>query len=213
MYDGCGHGHCDRLKQEVLGVHGSDSDRMELALWLWEVCALDKFCDVVPARLRLSACCPPQVHNSVNTRLMKEAATRQNREITHEEKLAALFPTKKMCPDCWLDGDMTKWDNTKVFDFLDKWYWPATSAPVDGQFKTIAASHATTSDRDMAARPSARMAKGASSPSRGSMSSGLLTVLCLGSLALAAFIVSKKRRGRRKKFIDSRFVPKKNGCC
>ncbi|EJK49387.1 hypothetical protein THAOC_31739, partial [Thalassiosira oceanica] len=107
MYDGCGHGHCDRLKQEVLSVAGNDSDRMELALWLWEV------------------------HNSVNTRLMKEAATRQNREITHEENFAALFPTKRMCPGCWLDDDMTKWDNATVFDFLDGWYWPANSAPVD----------------------------------------------------------------------------------
>ena len=151
-----------------------------------------------------------QVHNSVNTRLMKEAATRQNREITHEEKLAALFPTKKMCPGCWLDDDMTKWDNANVFDFLDEWYWPANSAPVDSQFKTIAASPAMVSDRDMAARPSARRTK-ASSPSSGSM--GALSVLCLGSLALAAFIVSRKRRERRKKFIDSRFVPKKNGCC
>ena len=40
-----------------------------------------------------------------------------------------------------------------------------------------------------------------------------MTVLCLGSLALAAFVVSRKRLERRKKFIDKRFVPKKNGFC
>ena len=58
MYDECGHGHCHRLKQEVLSVNGNDSDRMELALWLWEVGAQTiGLCIVVPARECLSACC------------------------------------------------------------------------------------------------------------------------------------------------------------
>ena len=57
MYDNCGHDHCHRLKSEITmsPADGSDSAfelASELALWLWEV------------------------HNSVNARLMKEAALR-----------------------------------------------------------------------------------------------------------------------------------------
>lgn len=119
MYDGCGHGHCNRLKSENLT--GSTDEysppTTELALWLWEV------------------------HNSVNERLMKEAAQRQNRKVTHQETLASRFPTKKMCPDCWLDANMTTWDNAQVFSFLDDWFWPEYE-PSDEQFMAVIAGTA-----------------------------------------------------------------------
>lgn len=40
--------------------------------------------------------------------------------------LAAVFPTRAMCPDCWLDDDkMEQYDKAAVFAFLQSWYWPA----------------------------------------------------------------------------------------
>jgi hypothetical protein len=119
MYDGCGHDHCNRLRSEnsTGSIDGSDPTTMELTLWLWEV------------------------HNSVNERLMKEAAQRENRKVTHQETLASRFPTKKMCPDCWLDANMTTWDNSKVFRFLDNWFWPDYE-PSDEQFMAVIAGTA-----------------------------------------------------------------------
>mmetsp|Transcript_14891 Transcript_14891/g.24400 ORF Transcript_14891/g.24400 Transcript_14891/m.24400 type:complete len:803 (+) Transcript_14891:59-2467(+) len=111
MYDNCGHDHCTRLKSEI-NMGTNDGSDKELAMWLWEV------------------------HNDVNARLMKEAAQRQNRNVTQEETVASMFPTKKMCPDCWLNENMTKWDNATVFKFLDEWYWPA-DLPPSKQFKSV----------------------------------------------------------------------------
>ncbi len=119
MYDECGHDHCNRLKSEISmgATDGSYPATMELALWLWEV------------------------HNSVNERLMNEAAQRQNREVTHQETLASKFPTRKMCPNCWLDENMSTWDNSKVFHFLDDWFWP-NHEPFDEQFMAAIAGTA-----------------------------------------------------------------------
>eukprot|EP00584_Thalassiosira_punctigera_P012723 CAMPEP_0172547888 /NCGR_PEP_ID=MMETSP1067-20121228/17314_1 /TAXON_ID=265564 ORGANISM="Thalassiosira punctigera, Strain Tpunct2005C2" /NCGR_SAMPLE_ID=MMETSP1067 /ASSEMBLY_ACC=CAM_ASM_000444 /LENGTH=736 /DNA_ID=CAMNT_0013335037 /DNA_START=252 /DNA_END=2462 /DNA_ORIENTATION=+ len=196
MYENCGHGHCDRLKSEITTglTDGSDPSRMELALWLWEV------------------------HNSVNARLMKEAALRQNREVTPEETLASNFPTKKMCPDCWLDENMTKWDNATVFRFLDDWYWP-NNEPADKQFKSVIAGAAGLEEKipidvdihDDGFRGE-KTVKSSTSPSS-SLGKGFASLFCFivfSLLAVAA--VQQKRRERRKKFIDSRFVKKKQGC-
>ena len=186
MYSSCGHGHCERLKSE-LSMGPADPARMELASWLWEV------------------------HNSVNARLMREAALRQNREVTAEETLASKFPTKKMCPDCWLDENMTKWDNATVFRFLDEWYWPNDELE-DQQFKSVIVgkrqleegqTHAGINHKNVASSTTA-----SSWPGMGFTS--LFCLLAISSLMLVA--VQKKRQERRKKFVDSRFVKKKKGC-
>ncbi|KAL9180110.1 hypothetical protein ACHAXT_008080 [Thalassiosira profunda] len=185
MYDSCGHDHCNRLKSEITvgPVDGSDPARMELALWLWEV------------------------HNSVNARLMKEAAARQNREVSHEETLASKFPTKNMCPDCWLDANMTKWDNATVFRFLDEWYWPADEVS-DMQFKSVAAGAG--GYEEMPDHVNDRSPHGTAKPSTFASSklfAGFASAFCLIAFALLA--ARKKRREQRKKFVDSRFVQKK----
>jgi len=66
-----------------------------------------------------------EVHNSVNVRLVHEAAERERRIVSKEETIASKFPTKGMCPKCWLDGDMEVWDPAEVFNFLQQWYWPS----------------------------------------------------------------------------------------
>eukprot|EP00581_Thalassiosira_minuscula_P015568 CAMPEP_0183729796 /NCGR_PEP_ID=MMETSP0737-20130205/31255_1 /TAXON_ID=385413 /ORGANISM="Thalassiosira miniscula, Strain CCMP1093" /LENGTH=186 /DNA_ID=CAMNT_0025962099 /DNA_START=118 /DNA_END=678 /DNA_ORIENTATION=+ len=180
---------------------GSDPARMELALWLWEV------------------------HNSVNARLMKEAAARQNREVSLEETLASRFPTKKMCPDCWLDANMTKWDNKKVFQFIDDWYWP-DHEPVDEQFSSVVAGKVKSEDiaanvrlqeDEMATDVESSYASETSNKSSmfptSQLGMGLASLFCL--IAFSMLVVAaaqKKRRERRKKFIDSRYVVKKKGC-
>uniref|UniRef100_A0A7S3PV83 Sulfhydryl oxidase n=1 Tax=Chaetoceros debilis TaxID=122233 RepID=A0A7S3PV83_9STRA len=114
VYDSCGHAHCTRLTDELplfsseinsslTNEDFSDSalPGMEAALWLWEV------------------------HNSVNLRLMREAAQRDRRELSLEEKTAARFPTVNMCPSCWLGEDLKSFDSHEVSKFLLKWYWPS----------------------------------------------------------------------------------------
>ena len=187
MYDNCGHDHCNRLKSEITvgPVDGSDPARMELALWMWEV------------------------HNSVNARLMKEAAARQNREVSHEEALASKFPTKNMCPDCWLDANMTKWDNATVFRFLDEWYWPADEVS-DMQFKSVAAGAG--GYEEMPAHVNELHHNGTAKQSTFASSklfAGFASAFCLVAFALLVVAgAQKKRREQRKKFVDSRFVKK-----
>lgn len=191
MYDGCGHKHCNRLGSEiVIGLADGDSTRTDLALWLWEV------------------------HNSVNARLMREAAQRQNRNVTLEETLASQFPTRKMCPLCWRDENMTQWDESRVFQFLDAWYWP-NREPVNEKFTTVI------SENDIVER---EMPKGDHSSVRSDattfstvplfrMGTAFAFLLCFVAIFLLAVItVLKTRKGRRKKFVDSRFVKKKKGC-
>ena len=199
MYDNCGHDHCNRLKSEITTgpADGTDPARMELALWLWEV------------------------HNSVNARLMKEAALRQNRNVTHEETLASKFPTMKMCPDCWLDANMTKWDNANVFRFLDEWYWP-NNEPADKQFKSVITGTGELEEELPTDANSNYVgdteSEYTSSPLLSSrLGMGFASLVCLVAFSLLVVAAAqKKRRERRKKFIDSRFVKKKEqgfSCC
>ncbi len=62
---------------------------------------------------------------AVNSRLARELADRDGRVITKNELIASKFPTKKMCPRCFLDKDMDTWDSNEVFDFLQQRYWPS----------------------------------------------------------------------------------------
>ncbi len=154
---------------------------MELALWLWEV------------------------HNSVNERLMKEVAQRSNRKVTHEETLASRFPTKKLCPDCWLDENMTKWDNATVFRFLDEWFWPSCE-PSDEQFRAVIAGTADSKEAlpvDPNVRVSGSLSEGAIktlslAPSR--LGTGSTSLFCYVLLLLLVIAVTQKKfRERRKR--------------
>lgn len=194
MYDDCGRDHCNRLTSEVTVGPRYESERMELALWLWEV------------------------HNDVNARLMTEGAARQNREVTDEEIVASRFPTMKMCPECWLDGNMTRWDREAVFRFIDDWYWPKVE-PIDEQFKSVIARRAASEERVQT-----RIAKHHGNVRRDTrkrsglrwsrVATGFASISFLAAFALL-FIATlrKKRSERRKKFVDSRFERKKpKGC-
>lgn len=171
MWDGCGHDHCNRLKSQISMRTAEDgkssSESMELALWLWEV------------------------HNSVNERLMKEAAQRQRREVTHEETLASKFPTKKLCPDCWLDENMTQWDNVRVFHFLDEWFWPTNEPTVD---------HHMAETVDVHVRASSLSARALRLSFVASPTIGFSVVLLMLVLLPIIAVAHKKDCDRRKKY-------------
>jgi hypothetical protein len=195
MYDNCGHDHCHRLKSEITmsPADGSDSAfelASELALWLWEV------------------------HNSVNARLMKEAAQRQNREVTHEELLASKFPTKKMCPSCWLNANMTEWDNRSVFQFLDAWFWP-NNEPTNSQFKAVLAGELEErllADENVGVSKNGQASNAPPFGHSGHGSGNVLIFILLAVSLLFIATLQKKVRDRRKKFVDSRYVKKKQSC-
>lgn len=107
MYENCGHNHCQRLASQIPELtNNPEQESREVSIWLWEV------------------------HNAVNVRLMKEAAMREDREVTDAEKLAAVFPSPKLCPTCWDDeGSLTTYREQEVFEFLRNYYWP----PREGQ--------------------------------------------------------------------------------
>ena len=119
MYDNCGHDHCNRLPSEssiILGESGGTGRGAEivkeLPLWLF------------------------QAHNAVNVRLMDEAAARDNRNVTLEEKRAALFPPVAMCPKCWRDVETNEYDPDAVYSFLKTWYWPKREG-IDAGFASV----------------------------------------------------------------------------
>ena len=117
MYERCGHNHCKRLIDTMPELSGASAETQieqsrELAMWFWEV------------------------HNAVSVRLMREGATRENRKVTKQEELSAVFPTKSQCPTCWLKDDMSQYDPDEVFDFLRGWYWPQMEQQ-DSRFKAI----------------------------------------------------------------------------
>eukprot|EP00541_Cyclophora_tenuis_P015941 CAMPEP_0116547792 /NCGR_PEP_ID=MMETSP0397-20121206/3973_1 /TAXON_ID=216820 /ORGANISM="Cyclophora tenuis, Strain ECT3854" /LENGTH=150 /DNA_ID=CAMNT_0004072361 /DNA_START=63 /DNA_END=515 /DNA_ORIENTATION=- len=90
------------MPELILGKEASEREDAgrELAIWLWEV------------------------HNSVNVRLMRESAEAEQRKVTHEETLAAVFPPRELCHACWQDDIMTTYDKDEVFAFLKRTYWP-----------------------------------------------------------------------------------------
>lgn len=119
MFDNCGHDHCNRLPSEssiILGETGGTGRGAELVkelpLWFF------------------------QVHNAVNVRLMGEAAARDNREVTGEERRAALFPPVELCPRCWTDVETNEYDPDTVYNFLKTWYWPQKEG-VDAGFASV----------------------------------------------------------------------------
>jgi thiol-disulfide isomerase/thioredoxin len=118
MYERCGHNHCTRLIDNMpeleisLSPEQQQEKGRELAIWLWEV------------------------HNSVSVRLMREAATRENREVTPQERLSAVFPSIGQCRSCWLKDDLSEYDPDEIFSFLRQWYWPQRERH-DKRFESI----------------------------------------------------------------------------
>jgi len=114
MYESCGHNRCKRLSSELPELTSNPiQTSRELSLWLWEV------------------------HNAVNVRLMKEAAMREERDVTDAEKLAAVFPSPKLCPKCWVNEESLKeYREQEVFEFLSRYYWPARES-LDLSFKAV----------------------------------------------------------------------------
>ena len=119
MFDNCGHDHCNRLPSESSIILGESGDIgrgaelvKELPLWLF------------------------QVHNAVNVRLMGEAAARDNREVTMEERRAALFPPDEICPGCWTNVETNEYDPDAVYKFLKSWYWPKKE-DIDAGFASV----------------------------------------------------------------------------
>ena len=93
-YDDCGFHRCERLATEI----GSIEDWKELSLWLFEV------------------------HNGVNSRLMKERAETDHRTPTQQELTSAQWPSRNDCPSCWhTDG---RFDIDVIYSFLQLTYWP-----------------------------------------------------------------------------------------
>ena len=141
---------------------------------------------------------------------MKEAAQRQNRNVTQEETLASRFPTKKMCPDCWLDENMTKWDNATVFKFLDEWYWPS-DLPPSRQFKSVI-SGKSDNEADVDVTDTSSFSN--TQPTTRTLKMNFIsTSFLIAFISLIAMAVTRKRGERRKKFVDSRFVAKKKKGC
>ena len=105
MYDRCAHNHCERLidmmpeLSDTKDPEEEEQQGRELAIWLWEV------------------------HNSINVRLMGEAAAREQRNVTAEEEISSIFPTKEICPTCWVDDEMKQYDRDELYNFLKNRYW------------------------------------------------------------------------------------------
>jgi Erv1 / Alr family len=92
-YDGCGHERCARLSPHV---HNFDQ-WIQLPTWLFET------------------------HNAVNTRLVREKAAREQRDVMDAELLASQWPSRKVCPTCWSDSG--GYDDEVVYKFLRTEYW------------------------------------------------------------------------------------------
>ena len=100
MYDACQFSRCDRLSFDI--TEDAKLDWKQLPLWLWET------------------------HNDVNVRLLNEE--RKDNGLSRasvEEEQDARWPSKKQCEECWLDGG--GWDENKVYDYLQSYYWPSNS--------------------------------------------------------------------------------------
>jgi hypothetical protein len=92
-YEACDHDRCNRLITKA----GTEDNWREFPMWLFET------------------------HNSVNLRLLRERAERENRLTTHEEELSVQWPSRTACRACWHpDG---RWDQDMVYYFLRLTYW------------------------------------------------------------------------------------------
>jgi hypothetical protein len=92
-FDSCAHDRCNRL------TSSAEFDQwIQLPVWLFET------------------------HNSVNVRLLKELADRENRIATADEETGRHWPDRTDCPKCWRDSGA--WDEEMVYKYLRTEYWP-----------------------------------------------------------------------------------------
>ena len=127
-YNDCGQNHCERLPTimpillvlddkykgtSTATAAATNDPNFELALWFNEM------------------------HNTVNVRIAKENAERNNgnshREVTDEEQLSSIFPTTNMCPNCWRPNNdsantakslIDAYNRSAMKHFLKNYYWP-----------------------------------------------------------------------------------------
>jgi len=92
-YDACAHDRCNRLTD----TEATPEQWIQFPVWLYET------------------------HNSVNARLLREKADRENRVATPEEEVARKWPSKPMCPNCWTESG--GWDEEIIYKFLRVEYW------------------------------------------------------------------------------------------
>ena len=88
-FDSCGHDRCDRLKDEF---SEKEMDWVQLPLWLFET------------------------HNAVNVRLLKERASREDRNVSPDEIASVQWPPRRECSACWMNDD--EWDEDIVLKYL-----------------------------------------------------------------------------------------------
>lgn len=97
-YDNCANDRCNRLSADTKGlVKDKQNAWAQLPLWLFET------------------------HNSVNVRLMKEQAGRDDRATTLQDEIDVLWPPKRDCFPCWKTiskNNEVRWDQTNVFKWL-----------------------------------------------------------------------------------------------
>lgn len=62
-----------------------------------------------------------ETHNAVNGRLLRERADRENRVANPQEVVASQWPSKVVCPKCWLDTG--GWNEDAVYKYLRTEYW------------------------------------------------------------------------------------------
>eukprot|EP00970_Alexandrium_tamarense_P000052 scaffold6_cov190-Alexandrium_tamarense.AAC.48 len=97
---------------------------------------------------------------------------------------------------------MSKWDDVKVFQFLERWYWPEdedATVPMKSSTRKAMGRH------DMSMNGRVQGSETATSLLLPSIRT------CLLVSAALVFAVLIKRRERRKKFVDSRYMRKKQG--
>ena len=92
-FDSCAHDRCTRLTESDM----SPKQWIQFPVWLFET------------------------HNSVNARLLREKADRENRVATPEEEVSRQWPSKQQCPKCWTDSG--GWDEEVVYKYMRVEYW------------------------------------------------------------------------------------------
>lgn len=77
-------------------------------------------------------------HNQVNVRLRKEELERKSQTLSPADAIAARWPPRQLCEDCW--DVHNGYDENAVYTFLKDTYWPdsRSSSPMQGSFLTQA---------------------------------------------------------------------------
>ena len=95
-----------------------------------------------------------------------------------------------------------------MFKFLDEWYWPS-DLPPSRQFKSVISGK---SDNEADLDVTDTSISNTQSTTRSLKMNFISTSFLIAFISLVAMAVTRKRREKRKKFVDSRFVAKKKGC-